>query len=894
MVDLLNRVPGCRSQGSATSWWRIGEGPGTGLCIRGFAVSVGLRAFSFPRIGREGVPMGHFGRRTGKVGGRGRWRAVPAVAGATLLAGAVLTGAAAHATVTTVTLYTSTAPGYHPGVATVPPGICAVEVSVAGGPGGAGFDGTDAPAGGTGAALTATVVVSPGEVLDAEVGGAGQSAATAGEATESFDAGNGGVGGGGGGGINADGNGQAGGGGGGGWVAGGVGGGGGQLGSDGGDGSGDGNPATTGAARGGTASGVPREDSAAASYGGGTQYLDTPEYGDPGPNDGNGTVGGGGDGGGQGAYSPGPNPPNELGGDGTGAPGTNFGGAEGPVGDGGAGNSNGGDGGNGGTIGVSDGYHGVGTEGVGGAGGGGGIGFAGGGGSDAGGGGGGWDGGDGTTYGNPGGGGGGSSYVATNVDGGSALSPLSTGEVTISYDVANDRCGQTVFYASATAAPGSGGGATPADPCDLAEALLRVPAGGTVYLVTPGADTAPSRYVGNFTVTTPGTTSLTPVTIESLPGLSSPPILDGDGPDAPPGEVCQTPPIPRDPIDYSPDLLFPACIKQVLTVPSGAHVALEGTTVADAGYGGYDVEGFGGGLDAEGDVTVLNDSFDDNATAGTGGAIVVGVAGSVAVTDSTFTANSANGDGRGDGGGAISNETNGPHGSVAYGGMLSVTGSTFDGNTSDEGGGAIITANSTPITDSTFIGNSSAQGGGALNGYPYIVIHSTFAANIDANGGPNLYGEGEVTADIFDGACDHGPAFVDDGYNVGTDATCFGASPPSTDAQAADLHLGPLAANGGPTETVEPEAGSPAVGVIPAATIVTVDGSATALCPTVDQRGVPSVPGTTCDTGSVQTAAAVPPPTLPEVADPALLAIPALAIGGFVVHRRRRRPSRQV
>jgi hypothetical protein len=853
--------------------------------------------------------VGQFVRKTNGAGRR--WRLVPAVASTVLLAGVVLPGAAARADgaaakadVAAVTLFSSTTPGYYPAVATVPSLVCAVQVSVAGGPGGAGFDGTGAPAGGAGAVVDATVPVSPGQVLDAEVGGAGQPAATAGEATEFFDAGQGGVGGGGGGGINAAGNGEAGGGGGGasevsstvtplvvaggggggGWVAGGLGGSGGQLGSDGGAGS----PQTSGEAGGGTASGVPNMDFNTASLGGGTQFFDTPEYGDSQPNDGNGTVGGGGDGGSQGAESSGPNPPNELGGDGTGAPGSNVDAANGPVGAGGAGNTQGGDGGNGGATAAGDQYHGVGTQAVGGGGGGGGVGFAGGSGSDAGGGGGGWGGGSGTIYGNPGGGGGGSSYVATNIDGGSASSTLTTGEVTISYDPANDLCTQTVFYASAAAAPGSDGGATPTDPCDLVAALLRVPAGGTVFLVTAGAGVATSRYVGNFTVATSGTTTLTPVTIEPLPGLTAPPILDGDGPDAPAGEVCQTPPIPRDQIDYSLDILYPPCVKQVLTVASGVHATLEGTTMANATEDGFDVDGFGGGLDAEGQVTVLDDSFDDNSTGDVGGAILVGHDGSVAVTDSTFTDNFAIGDGSYDGGGAISTDAPfGPYGTVGPGGTLSVTGSTFDGNKTDDSGGAIVTDSLTPITDSTFVGNS-ARMGGAIAG-DVAVTHSTFTSNTATYSGPTLLGAAEVAGDIFDGSCSPS-GVVDDGYNVGTDTTCFGASPPSTDVQAADLRLGPLADNGGPTETIEPQPGSPAIGVVPALATSTLDGTSTVLCPTIDQRGVSST-GASCDAGSVQTNAAMPNPALAEAPEPVLLLLPIAAIGGLALYKRRRRDA---
>jgi hypothetical protein len=978
---------------------------------------------------------------------------VPAVAGIALLAGVLLPVAAATANVLPVTLFSSTAPGYVPAAAVVPAGICAVEGTVAGGPGGAGHDDTEAPAGGAGAVVTATMVVSPGEVLDAEVAGAGQSAGTG---TDSYGytgyAGAGGVGGGGGGGVDvgmsnangtvfpyAGGGGGgasvvssagtplvvAGGGGGGGDGSGTAGGAGGLLGANGG-----------GGVYGGSATG---ENFAPADQYGGQGGSTQPNGGS---NSGSGTVGGGGDGGGD-AQGKGGTPADEMGAHGSGVPGGGQPAEEGPLGFGGVGNTTGGDGGDGGQPDNS-------SNSQGGGGGGGGVGFGGGGGGEAGGGGAGYAGGSGSVRNDPSGGGGGSSFVAPTVDGGSALSSLSSGDVTISYNPVNDVCGLTTLYASATAAPGSGGGATAADPCDLTEALLRVPAGGTVFLVTPGDTTAPSRYVGNWSVTTPGTSTLSPVTIEPLPGLATQPILDGDGPGAPAGEVCQTPLIPvgQDPSDANG---YPSCIAAVLTVAAGVHVDLEGTTVADGYYGTFIDQGSGGGLTADGQVMVTDDSFTDNTGDAGAAAISVGGEGSVTVTSSTFTDNT-NVDDFSYRGGAITNTS---------GGTLDVTGSTFTGNTDPAGtGGAIATTTPTHITDSTFtdnsadragavdgealitdstfIGNSATTGGavaiegsggtvagssfsddtatdgsggaiydsgplnvtdstfigntataaaadrpflgngGAIDGGPLTVTDSTFSANAAAgdggaiDDGDNVDGLGfgttltvadstfaantatdggaidtsdngpsssyatvtastftantatdgpsidsgdndanlngaqssdptsgpdgtvEVAADIFDGVCDQGAgAWIDDGYNAGTSTTCFRAPQRSTDVQAAELDLAPLADNGGPTETVEPELGSPAIGIIPALTTTTVDGSQAALCPTTDQRGFPSITGTPCNAGAVQTTAAVPPPALPEVADPALLAIPGAGIGGFVLYKRRRRHARR-
>jgi hypothetical protein len=64
--------------------------------------------------------------------------------------------------------------------------------------------------------------------------------------------------------------------------------------------------------------------------------------------------------------------------------------------------------------------------------------------------------------------------------------------------------------------------------------------------------------------------------------------------------------------------------------------------------------------------------------------------------------------------------------------------------------------------------------------------------------------------------------------------------------------LGSLANNGGPTETILPLSGNPAIGLIPPTTSVAINGTSVALCPTTDQRGVASPSGANCDAGSVE------------------------------------------
>ena len=438
-----------------------------------------------------------------------------------------------------------------------------------------------------------------------------------------------------------------------------------------------------------------------------------------------------------------------------------------------------------------------------------------------------------------------------------------------------------VLYA-AVAATGAGSCLDAADACTLDTALGQVAPGGTINLTTPGDDTAASRYVGNWTINTNGTSASAPVTIEAVAGLSSPPVLDGNGPNAPSGETCST----------------TSCAGPVLTVPSGEYVDLSGLTIAN-GNNTTTFPGAGGGLDNAGTVTITGSAFTGNTARG-GGAIASGInfgsggTGSVTVTDSTFTGNSAgvggaidNGTGHGPGtsggfgtvsvtdstftgnsagdGGAIVN------GNEDGGGTVTVTGSTFTGN-SAHNGGAINSAQDSSqnngggtvtVTDSTFSGNTASLNGGAIdnsdgqggNGTVQVTA-STFSGNsATTDGGAinNQMGTFRVAGDVFDGSCAAHGIWKDGGYNAGSDRSCFlGGTGDVNAGSSSALKLGPLADNGGPTQTIMPLAGSPVIAAIPASTTVTLGGGQVQLCPRTDQRGVKSADGANCTIGAVE------------------------------------------
>ncbi|MCA9968541.1 MAG: hypothetical protein KC423_30055, partial [Anaerolineales bacterium] len=148
------------------------------------------------------------------------------------------------------------------------------------------------------------------------------------------------------------------------------------------------------------------------------------------------------------------------------------------------------------------------------------------------------------------------------------------------------------------------------------------------------------------------------------------------------------------------------------------------------------------------------------------------------VTNSTFSGNSAT-----NGGGIVNGIRS----------TLRVTNSTFSGNTATKGGG-IQSAGAVTVTNSTFSGNSAPTGGGIGNTGTVRLAGTIFAAGLN---GDNCAGIGTIN---------------DNGYNLSDDASC-GFS--GTSADNATLNLGALADNGGPTQTHLPGVGSDAIGAIP-------------------------------------------------------------------------------
>ncbi|MGH3283496.1 MAG: choice-of-anchor Q domain-containing protein [Streptosporangiaceae bacterium] len=220
----------------------------------------------------------------------------------------------------------------------------------------------------------------------------------------------------------------------------------------------------------------------------------------------------------------------------------------------------------------------------------------------------------------------------------------------------------------------------------------------------------------------------------------------------------------------------------------------------------------GGGIFNQKTATVSNNTFTNNTATVYGGGALLNAAGTMTVTGDTFTGNT------GPGGGAIDNDT-----------TLSISNSTFTANTGGtNGGGAIDNFGTTTITQATFSGNSSPFGANILNYTGFTLKMSMSIVANGQGGGPNCGGAQPIT---------------DLGYNLDTGTSC-GFSTANHSMSNTNPQLGPLASNGGPTQTMALPSGSPAVDAIP---------SSTSGCTgSTDQRGTTRPQGAGCDVGAYE------------------------------------------
>ncbi len=299
-------------------------------------------------------------------------------------------------------------------------------------------------------------------------------------------------------------------------------------------------------------------------------------------------------------------------------------------------------------------------------------------------------------------------------------------------------------------------------------------------------------------------------------------------------------------------------INKVLTIEGN------GSTIANAGV--FQFRFFD--LGAAANVTLNRVTLSNGNVANQGGAILLKTGAHLTTTEVKFSGNVATA-----GGGAIYGQA---------GTTLKVTADTFSNNDSGgtAGGGGILSLGTTAVERSTFTGNSGDLGGAIMVGPPgsLSVVNSTFTANTAASFGnaiknfgtaivtsstlsdnPGSTSDGSISSTgtftlqnsiVADGTpsnCSAVGPITDGGHNISwPDTTCPGLN--------SDPNLGPLANNGGPTQTLALPPGSPAVDGVPATG---------ASCFPTDQRGVTRPQGPNCDVGAFELQVAPTPVAVP-------------------------------
>ncbi len=230
-------------------------------------------------------------------------------------------------------------------------------------------------------------------------------------------------------------------------------------------------------------------------------------------------------------------------------------------------------------------------------------------------------------------------------------------------------------------------------------------------------------------------------------------------------------------------------VSSVFQIVTGAIATIQGVTITHGSSSGN-----GGAITNAGSLTLSNAVVSNSAAAQSGGGIYS--SGTLTVNASEISGNTAGGDG----GGAASTGT-----SVIYD-------STLSGNTATGNGGAVDNSGTLSVPQSTFSGNNAADGSGMENeaSGTLVMAQSTVSGNIASSGAGGTVtnqNSGQAAVTIVN-------SVVAGNTAPGGDCVSCGAQDNSNifDVGAVTLKLGALAQNGGPTRTLLPLAGSPAIG----------------------------------------------------------------------------------
>ncbi len=267
----------------------------------------------------------------------------------------------------------------------------------------------------------------------------------------------------------------------------------------------------------------------------------------------------------------------------------------------------------------------------------------------------------------------------------------------------------------------------------------------------------------------------------------------------------------------------------------------------------------GGGIANLGTLTLSYSTVSGNAANGYGGGIANTNGGLLTLSYSTVSNNTASAYGGGlyiYGQAEIFNSTISNNRAVSDGGgmvnqyFLYLYDSTISGNTADQSGGGIANEDagygaSTIIFYTTIYENTAKIGGGIVNEHGVVSIETSIVAGDHADRSPDISG----TAVLYE---------VNLIQNASGTKLTFGSDPNDPTVNQLARHsiigkapdLGPLANNGGPTQTHALLAGSPAIDQIPVGNQACTSYYQDA--PLTDQRGAPRPYGSGCDLGAYE------------------------------------------
>jgi len=286
-------------------------------------------------------------------------------------------------------------------------------------------------------------------------------------------------------------------------------------------------------------------------------------------------------------------------------------------------------------------------------------------------------------------------------------------------------------------------------------------------------------------------------------------------------------------------------------------------TLNNSTLSGNSADKSGGGVYNSLSILILNNSTlsENSATYGGGSFSVMSA---VMLNNSTLSKNNASKSGGGISNNSsgvtlnnstLSGNTAGINGGGLYSlsnGIATLNSSTLSGNSAHNGAGLWTISSNVTLSNSTLSGNSATNkgGGGYIINSDATLSNSTLSANsATANGGGGLFNSGSTVTlsnsilanSIGSQDCSQsGGTVTADSSNIIKDDGC------ATSALAVDPLLGPLADNGGSTQTHALLAGSPAI-----------DAGNSAICAAApvngkDQRDIPRPQGASCDIGAYE------------------------------------------